>query len=298
MSSYTPSGLPFESRSHRCDRHPIYEEPNRCSRCDSVRTARRLDRERGDYSRRIIEIANGDTSPRGSFSGRSSDRVRELYNERETRTDRANEDLYSRELGRSGRDLRNVLLCGSERSTRYGGSGYSSGYGPGYGSGYGSGGSSGYSSRDRERERDRDRYDSSRYSSSQDNNGSSRYSSSRDDYGSSRYSNSREDSGSRGYSSSRDAWDNQEDAPFAATHPAGTHHSLAMKDTAEEAAGELIAHKQPLIWTLTVMTATKFSTDQNTRPRVFFSLSFSHHSCLIWYYYQLPNSTYVSSFLV
>lgn len=196
MSSYTPSGFPFESRSHRCDRHPIREDPDRCSQCDYVRTARRLDRERGDYSRRIIELANGDTSPRGSLSGRNSDRVRELYHERETRTDRANEDVYSRDLGRSGRDLRDILLGGSARSSGYVGSSYSSGYGPNYGSGYGSG----YINRDRER--DSDRYSSSQRFTSRDNSGSSRHSASRDDYGSSRYFNSREGSGSRGYSSS------------------------------------------------------------------------------------------------
>jgi hypothetical protein len=60
MSYYTSSGLPFESRQYRCERHPLYEDPSQCSTCKSNRRQCQLDRERGDTARAVINQANRD----------------------------------------------------------------------------------------------------------------------------------------------------------------------------------------------------------------------------------------------
>jgi hypothetical protein len=62
MSSYTPSGLPFESRQYRCERHPTCEDPSRCSTCEYNRRQRQLDRERGETAGSIIDQATRDYS--------------------------------------------------------------------------------------------------------------------------------------------------------------------------------------------------------------------------------------------
>lgn len=60
MSSYTPSGLPFEARQYRCERHPVFEDPLRCSTCAYNRRQRQLDRERAAASRSAIDRATLD----------------------------------------------------------------------------------------------------------------------------------------------------------------------------------------------------------------------------------------------
>jgi hypothetical protein len=60
MSYYTSSGLPFESRQYRCEKHPLYEDPSQCSTCESNGRQCQLDRERGDAARAVIDQANRD----------------------------------------------------------------------------------------------------------------------------------------------------------------------------------------------------------------------------------------------
>lgn len=66
MSSYTPSELPFEVRQYRCESHPVFEDPSRCSTCEYNRRQRQLDRERGQSVRGVIDQATRD---HGSASG-------------------------------------------------------------------------------------------------------------------------------------------------------------------------------------------------------------------------------------
>lgn len=61
-SGYTPTGLPFESREYKCDRHPLFEDPVGCSTCNFNIIQRRRDRERGERSRNIIDQAIQDYS--------------------------------------------------------------------------------------------------------------------------------------------------------------------------------------------------------------------------------------------
>lgn len=60
MSSYTPSGLPFEARQYRCERHPVFEDPSRCSTCEYNRRQRQLNRERAAAARSTIDRATLD----------------------------------------------------------------------------------------------------------------------------------------------------------------------------------------------------------------------------------------------
>jgi len=60
MSSYTPSGLPFEVRHYRCERHLVSEDPLRCSTCEYNRRQRQLDRERAAAARSTIDRATLD----------------------------------------------------------------------------------------------------------------------------------------------------------------------------------------------------------------------------------------------